>query len=298
MCLSMAEADSMIAACADAGVLLMYAEELCFAPKYMRLKSLLGRRCPRAPNPHQAIEKHDGPHAPHFWDVERAGGGVLAGHGLPRHRLRPVDAEPGADRLGLRPAVDPGTRRQGLGARTTRCSSSNSRATASSSTRPAGPSPGGMDDRAEVHGSEGVAYADLLHGNSIETYSSGGLRLRGGEGRRDPGLELHHLRGGVELRLLGRVRPLRGLRAERHGTAGDRERTRAPCRRCCSRPTSPPAPAPRSHCRSRPTLQALGSLAGRRGLSRCVSPSSAIGKRLIGRLRKSSGKRPPRSPTS
>jgi predicted dehydrogenase len=33
---------------------------------------------------------------------------------------------------------------------------------------------GGMDDRAEVHGSRGVAYADLLHGNSIETYSVGG----------------------------------------------------------------------------------------------------------------------------
>jgi len=33
---------------------------------------------------------------------------------------------------------------------------------------------GGMDDRAEVHGSGGVAYADLLHGNAIETYSSAG----------------------------------------------------------------------------------------------------------------------------
>ena len=33
---------------------------------------------------------------------------------------------------------------------------------------------GGMDDRAEVHGSAGVAYADLLHGNAIETYSSTG----------------------------------------------------------------------------------------------------------------------------
>ncbi len=31
-----------------------------------------------------------------------------------------------------------------------------------------------MDDRAEVHGSKGVAYADLLHGNAIETYSAGG----------------------------------------------------------------------------------------------------------------------------
>jgi predicted dehydrogenase len=33
---------------------------------------------------------------------------------------------------------------------------------------------GGMDDRAEVHGSQGVAYADLLHGSSIETYSAAG----------------------------------------------------------------------------------------------------------------------------
>src|SRR5216117_4551363 len=33
---------------------------------------------------------------------------------------------------------------------------------------------GGMDDRAEVYGSKGVAYADLLHGNAIETYSAVG----------------------------------------------------------------------------------------------------------------------------
>jgi predicted dehydrogenase len=33
---------------------------------------------------------------------------------------------------------------------------------------------GGMDDRAEVHGSKGVAFADLLHGNAIETYSAVG----------------------------------------------------------------------------------------------------------------------------
>jgi len=33
---------------------------------------------------------------------------------------------------------------------------------------------GGMDDRAELYGSKGVAYADLLHGNAIETYSAEG----------------------------------------------------------------------------------------------------------------------------
>jgi len=32
-----------------------------------------------------------------------------------------------------------------------------------------------MDDRAEIHGSEGVAYADVLQGNSIQTYSTKGV---------------------------------------------------------------------------------------------------------------------------
>ena len=41
LCLNLAEADQMIAACRRAGVKLMYAEELCFAPKYVRLKQLL-----------------------------------------------------------------------------------------------------------------------------------------------------------------------------------------------------------------------------------------------------------------
>jgi predicted dehydrogenase len=33
---------------------------------------------------------------------------------------------------------------------------------------------GGMDDRAEIYGSEGVAYANLLQGNAIQTYSHEG----------------------------------------------------------------------------------------------------------------------------
>lgn len=35
--------------------------------------------------------------------------------------------------------------------------------------------PGGMDDRAEIHGTQGVAYADVLQGNSIQTYSNKGV---------------------------------------------------------------------------------------------------------------------------
>ena len=173
MCLSMAEADSMVAACKDAGVLFMYAEEVCFAPKYVRMKSLLDAGALGRPTLIKQSEKHDGPHAPHFWDVDRAGGGVLADmgcHGIAFARWMmdrtPIvsvyaqlstqvhgDKTRGEDNALLILEFEGG------------CLFLNE----TSWTKP-----GGMDDRSEVHGSEGVAYADLLHGNSIETYSSGG----------------------------------------------------------------------------------------------------------------------------
>ena len=41
MAMNLAECDRMIAACDRAGVMLGYAEELCFAPKYVRLRELV-----------------------------------------------------------------------------------------------------------------------------------------------------------------------------------------------------------------------------------------------------------------
>jgi predicted dehydrogenase len=40
LAMNLAECDEMIAACAKAGVILMYGENLCFAPKYVRAKQL------------------------------------------------------------------------------------------------------------------------------------------------------------------------------------------------------------------------------------------------------------------
>src|SRR6185295_8658922 len=76
LCLNLADADRMIAACRKANVKLMYAEELCFAPKYVRLKQLLDSGALGRPTLLKHSEKHDGPHAAHFLDVERSGGGV------------------------------------------------------------------------------------------------------------------------------------------------------------------------------------------------------------------------------
>jgi myo-inositol 2-dehydrogenase / D-chiro-inositol 1-dehydrogenase len=173
LCLNLAEADRMIAACRQAGVKLMYAEELCFAPKYVRLKQLLDSGALGKPTLLKQTEKHDGPHAAHFWDVQRSGGGVTMDMGchaieffrwmLGRPRITSVyaqmstqvhaDKTRGDDNAILILEFENGVI----------CLAEESWT-----------KPGGMDDRAEVHGSGGVAYADLLHGNAIETYSRGG----------------------------------------------------------------------------------------------------------------------------
>lgn len=81
-CMNLAEADRMIDACAKAKVKLMYAEELCFTPKYVRLKNLLDEGALGKPVLFKQSEKHDGPHADHL------GRGAIRwrsndGHGLP-----------------------------------------------------------------------------------------------------------------------------------------------------------------------------------------------------------------------
>jgi len=173
LCLNLAEADRMIDVCRTARVKLMYAEELCFAPKYVRLKQLLDSGALGQPVLIKQSEKHDGPHAPHFWDVTSAGGGVTMDMGchaieffrwmLGRPKIKSVYAQMGthvhADKTqGDDNAILIFEFENGVVA-----------VAEESWTKL-----GGMDDRAEVHGSKSVAYADLLHGNAIETYSATG----------------------------------------------------------------------------------------------------------------------------
>lgn len=173
LCLNLAEADRMIAACRQAGVKLMYAEELCFAPKYVRLKQLLDSGALGKPTLLKQSEKHDGPHAAHFWDVDRSGGGVTMDMGchaieffrwmLGRPRIKTVYAQ-----MSTQVHTDK-TRGDDNSILILEFENGVIAMAEESWTKL-----GGMDDRAEVHGSDGVAYADLLHGNAIETYSRGG----------------------------------------------------------------------------------------------------------------------------
>ena len=77
LCMTLEEADAMIDACAKAGVLLLYAEELCFAPKYVKAKQMADEGAFGRIHLVKQGEKHSGPHSDWFWDVEQSGGGAL-----------------------------------------------------------------------------------------------------------------------------------------------------------------------------------------------------------------------------
>ena len=172
--MNLAEADRMIAACKKAKVKLMYAEELCFTPKYVRLKALLDEGALGKPVLLKQSEKHDGPHADHFWDVERSGGGVtmdMGCHAIQFFRWLNGNNPVLSVYAQMNTSVHGDKTRGDDNAVIILEFENGVVAVAEESWTKMG----GMDDRAEIHGSEGVAYADVLQGNSIQTYSAKGV---------------------------------------------------------------------------------------------------------------------------
>jgi len=173
LCMNLAEADQMIAACKKARVILMYAEELCFTPKYVRAKQLVDEGALGKVYLIKQSEKHFGPHADWFWDVERSGGGVLLDMGchgiefarwvLGRPQATSVYAQCGTYVHKDKTRGDDNTILIVEFANEAVALIEESWARL-----------GGMDDRAEIYGSKGVTYADLLHGNALETFSEVG----------------------------------------------------------------------------------------------------------------------------
>lgn len=173
LCMTLEEADLMIDTCRKQGVLLMYAEELYFTPKYVKAKQMADEGAFGKVYMVKQTEKHFGPHSPWFWDVSRSGGGVfmdMGCHGiafcwwfLGRPKLKSVlchmgtyvhrDKTQGEDEVicildfenGAKGVVEDSWARRG-----------------------------GMEDRIEVYGEGGVTYADLHMGNALPTYSEYG----------------------------------------------------------------------------------------------------------------------------
>src|SRR5215469_2642049 len=149
------EADEMIAACATAGVKLMYAEDICFAPKYVRAKELADEGALGDVYLVRQSEQHFGPHSDWFWDPDRSGGGVLMDmgcHGIEFARW--VHGKPPAVSVSaeIGTFVHHGrTRAEDHAIVTVQFEGRRAGLIEASWARP-----GGVDDKAEIVGSQGV----------------------------------------------------------------------------------------------------------------------------------------------
>jgi predicted dehydrogenase len=174
LCITLEEADAMIDACAKASVLLLYAEELFFAPKYVKAKQMADEGAFGRIHLVKQSEKHSGPHSDWFWDVEQSGGGALMDlgcHGiafcwwfLGKPRVKSVYAQ-----LSTQVHAD---RTLGDDEAITIIEFDNG---AIGMVENSWNRPGGMDDSIEVFGAKGQTYADMLMGNALPTYSEVGF---------------------------------------------------------------------------------------------------------------------------
>ena len=179
LALNLAECDRMIAACREAGVILMYGENLCFAPQYTRARQLVESGALGHVYYVRQVLAHSGPHADWFADVDRSGGGALIDLGshsiavarwLLGGRVESVSAEVGRHvhtrwaRCDDHALVTLRTGRSGV-------------AVAEASWA----RPGGLDSRVEVYGTKGSTAADLARGAALETYSDPGYVYGSGE---------------------------------------------------------------------------------------------------------------------
>ncbi len=173
LCKTLEEADMMLEAASKAGVLLMYAEELLFAPKYVRAKQLITEGAIGEPFLAKQSEEHPGPHMPWFWDVNLSGGGVMLDMGchsieytrwvLGKPRVKSVTAFMGT-------FVHQG-RTQGEDHSYAVIEYEGNKIAMIENSWAKG---GGVDDRCEIYGKKGHTRADLLRGSSLLTYSEAG----------------------------------------------------------------------------------------------------------------------------
>jgi len=160
---------AMVEAAKKHKVKLMYAETLCFSPKYGRAKKLVEEGAVGKLYMIKQGEKHSGPHSDWFYDVKRSGGGAIMDmgcHGIEWARWM-------YDKPKVKSVV--AHCQHVYHARTTGEDNSvilvEFEGGGIAVIEDSWVKHGGMDDRVEIFGTEGAIYCDLLHGSSMETYS-------------------------------------------------------------------------------------------------------------------------------
>ena len=173
LAITLEEADAMIGACKKANVKLMYAEELCFAPKYERVRQMVKEGAFGDVYMLKQSEKHSGPHTGWFYDINLAGGGVIMDmgcHAIGWFRWMLDNAKATSVYASMSTVLHKGrTRGEDNSVMIIEFENGVTAVAENSWAKH-----GGMDDRCEVHGTGGVVYADLFMGNAAIAYSKNG----------------------------------------------------------------------------------------------------------------------------
>jgi predicted dehydrogenase len=167
-----AEAKAMLAAARKSGMLHGYAETEVFAPAVVKARETVERGGIGRVIWVRSRESHSGPHSPHFWDIEKTGGGAmndLACHSIEAARYffgkqdKVVEVmawggtfvhghkTKGEDNALLVLQFDGG----GIG----HCELSWT-------------TKGGLDLRNEIHGSEGSLFTDVTRGTPVASFTT------------------------------------------------------------------------------------------------------------------------------
>jgi len=178
LCVNVEEGDAMVEAARQAGVKLMYAEEFCFAPQYVRAKQIVDEGGVGKLYQVKHVEKYFGSSNPMYWDLDVSGGWCamqLGSHSLgiirwllgkPRavsvyadmRRVVHTDRGQGEDDSIIIVNFEDGS----IGV------AENSWARR-----------GGMDDRVEAYGSDGTIYATLYQEGAMRVFSEKGYGYSG-----------------------------------------------------------------------------------------------------------------------
>ncbi len=178
LCLNLEEAGAMLAACREREVFLMYAEQLCFAPKYVRAKRLIDEGALGHVYLVKHLGKHFGPHSAWFWNMDLAGGGAfldMGCHGVEVARWL-LDKPPARAVYARMATRVHGERTRGEDDAVVLVEFDGG---ATVLVEAGWASAGGLDDRLEVQGTGGSTRVSLHQGGALLTYSAGGYGYAG-----------------------------------------------------------------------------------------------------------------------
>ena len=172
LCVRLEESEEIAHLAKKNGLMVGYAEELCYIPKFERLKQIADSGALGDIYMVKQCEKHGGPYSPWFWTRDGAGGGILMDMGchaiefcrwfMGKKKVKSVSAHCGKflhtwaeveDHVMLTMEFEDG--------KLAHVESSWALQ-------------GGMSSTAEVYGTKGVAYGDLLSGMGLKVFTPDG----------------------------------------------------------------------------------------------------------------------------